>query len=360
LGSFRSRVSTAGACAAAAAAAHHQIGGASEMSTRSTIRLGVMLLVAIMSSGCAMIRVTTNIKSQSRLSSVDCHSAGAAAPGTWWFNKVLIIVIENQDYRDVIADPNFAALAKRGTSFTNFHGLFHPSYANYLSMVSGRSHWTVDDVQRNFDEKTIADTLKETHSPSGQALTWKNYAEGYPAGECFLGDTRSSERYARKHVPFLSFTSIQHSDECRLNVVPADMFRADRRDGRLPSYMLYSPDLDHDGHDPTSDPPIGLIKASRWLESFLEPLLKDEQFMHETLTVITFDESDAKWFPDDNHIYTVFLGDMVRPGTFDQSYNHYNVLRTIEVNFGLPPLADGDGCAQPIADVWSVAPHMPE
>lgn len=325
------------------------------------LRLGLapILLTAAICSGCALIRSSTNIESQSRLPPIDCRSgAGAAAPARGWFSRVLIVVIENQDYRDVIADPYFGALAERGASFTNFHGLFHPSYGNYLSMVSGRGHSTIDDKQEDFDEPTIADTLRAARSPSGQALTWKNYAEGYPAGACFLGATRPSERYARKHVPFLSFTSIQRTDECR-NVVPADIFEADHRAGRLPAYMLYSPDLDHDGHDPTTDPPVGLIKASRWLESFLEPLLQDERFMDETLTVVTFDESNAKWFPDDNHIYTVFLGNMVHPGRFDQSYNHYNVLRTIEVNFGLPPLADGDGCAQPITDVWSVAPRVP-
>ncbi len=45
---------------------------------------------------------------------------------------------------------------------------------------------------------------------------------------------------------------------------------------------------------------------------------------------MTFDESEA---PErkSNHIYTVFLGDMVKPGQkVDTHYNHYDILRTIE------------------------------
>jgi hypothetical protein len=33
-------------------------------------------------------------------------------------------------------------------------------------------------------------------------------------------------------------------------------------------------------------------------------------------------------------------------------YNHYNVLRTIEDNFGLEPLTANDRDAAPITDIW--------
>jgi hypothetical protein len=43
---------------------------------------------------------------------------------------------------------------------------------------------------------------------------------------------------------------------------------------------------------------------------------------------------------------------MVKPGVYDQPLNHYNVLRTIEDNFGIEPLADGDGGAVTIEGIW--------
>ena len=75
--------------------------------------------------------------------------------------------------------------------------------------------------------------------------------------------------------------------------------------------------------------------------------------MKKTLTVVTFDESGDTSPEADNLIYTVFLGGMVQSNReVRDNYNHYNVLRTIEENFGLCPLGEGDGGAKPIADVW--------
>jgi hypothetical protein len=257
------------------------------------------------------------------------------------FERALIIVLENQNYEDAISDPYLGSLAKRGASFTDFHGLFHPSYSNYLAMVSGRGITTFRDIQINVNYKTIADLLKS------KGLAWKNYAEGYP-GNCFKGSTYG--RYARKHAPFISFISIQ-KNECG-NVVPAAQFVKDLKNNSLPNYAFYSPDLDDDGHDPSYNPKEGLTKASSFLKKFLGPLLQNHAFMKDTLIVVTFDESKDQSSEYRNHIYTVFLGNMVKHGEYGTAYNHYNVLRTIEENFGLSIIAEGDGGAKPITDAW--------
>ena len=56
------------------------------------------------------------------------------------FERVLIIVLENKDEREVMANEYFEKLSKQGAYFSNFHGLFHPSYSNYLAMVSGKKN----------------------------------------------------------------------------------------------------------------------------------------------------------------------------------------------------------------------------
>jgi phospholipase C len=210
-------------------------------------------------------------------------------------------------------------------------------------MVSGHSIPTHRDKQVDVCFTTIADSL-QAHN-----LTWKNYAEGYPGtpGACWLASGK--KKYARKHVPFLSFASVQQQG-CG-GVVNADQLVKDIQGGSLPEYSFFSPNLDDDGHDPVWNHRRGLAKAATWLSGFLEPLLKDPQFTRGTLVIITFDES-KNHKPETNQIYTVFLGDMVLPGPVPPSYNHFNVLRTIEDNFGLPTLADGDGRAKPITEVW--------
>jgi hypothetical protein len=238
-------------------------------------------------------------------------------------------------------------------------------------MISGSDFGThrpqvFSDNQRNFNDdaehRTIADLLN-----------WKNYAEDYPASltadKPFLGDRKG--RYARKHVPFLSFREIQ--DKSFHNVVGVDThapnnafvtdignFIADPQKHPLPEYMFYSPNMDDDGHDPTSNPQEGLKKAADWLRVFLTTWLhfddktwlpKDEQ-LKRTLVIITFDESEGNGRPE--RIYTVFLGAMVKPQEVTAPYNHYSVLRTVEDNFGLEPIHkdSGDGIASPVTGIW--------
>ena len=300
------------------------------------LRLGwpssVVILATAVCLGC-----TSTQTPPLALTSVPCAEA-AALPTAHHFDHVITIVLENQDYNDVIQDSNFKALAKNGASFTDFRGLFHPSYANYLAMVSGRLIKTAGDGQMDVDSPTIGDRL------NAGGLDWKNYAEGYPGqpGRCFLADRH--DRYVRKHVPFVSFLPVQRKN-CD-NVVPATQLMADLKAGTFPKYAFYSPDLDNDGHDPVTNPAQGLAKASAWLQRFL----RDTTFPPGTLTVVTFDES--KGSNPENKIYTVFLGDMVKPDTYTTNYNHFNVLRTIEDNFGLAPLAKGDCQARPITEVW--------
>jgi hypothetical protein len=137
-------------------------------------------------------------------------------------------------------------------------------------------------------------------------------------------------------------------------------FIADPQKHPLPEYMFYSPNLDDDGHNPTSNPQEGLKKASDWLCLFLTTWLhfddttwvpKDEQ-MKRTLVIVTFDESEGINKPE--RIYTVFLGAMVKPQEVTAPYNHYSVLRTIEDNFGLDPIQreSGDVTASVITGIW--------
>jgi Phosphoesterase family len=313
------------------------------MEHRSIMRGGHCLLVAVAALVCFGC---SSVDSASRVYPTVAGgcACSVAPPATGWFERVLIIVLENQDYGKAITDPYLGELARQGANFSNFHGLFHPSYSNYLAMVAGKDIPTIFDQQRNLNECTIADLLKS------KGLTWKNYAQGYPTQiaaatapeQCSKDDFAG--KYARKHVPFMSFLPIQQH-QCD-NIVGAGQFDDDLNNHTRPAYAFYTPDLDNDGHD------TGLSYAAAWLKGFLEPLRQNPSFMKGTLIVVTFDESGTQSRAAGNHIYTVFLGPMVQPQEIKDNYNHYNVLRTIEDNFGLCPLGAGDGGAKPITSIW--------
>jgi acid phosphatase len=287
------------------------------------------------------------------------------------FDHVLIVVLENQRYDSASGNDLLKSLAQKGAVFSNFGNLYHYSYPNYLAMIAGSDFGThkpqlLSDNQRNFKDDS-------QHRTIGDLLNWKNYAENYPAlpsaEKPFLRDR--SGRYVRKHVPFLSFLSVQKKNfqnviavdtHAKDNAFVADIgsFIADSKAHPLPEYMFYSPNLDDDGHDPMSNPQVGLKKAADWLRVFLttwlhfndKTWLPKDDALKRTLVIITFDESEGNGRPE--RIYTVFLGNMIKAQEVTAAYNHFSVLRTIEDNFGVEPLhkESGDGTATIITGVW--------
>ena len=135
--------------------------------------------------------------------------AGASHAGTH-FDRVLIIVLENQNFDSARKDPYLERLAQEGVDFTNFHAIGHPSYPNYLAMVAGSPFGAQSDRQIDFPDD-------EEHATIANFLDWRGYAENYPELPTpFLGDRG---KYARKHVPFLSFTKIQKYGADRMESV---------------------------------------------------------------------------------------------------------------------------------------------
>jgi hypothetical protein len=298
----------------------------------------------------------------------DVAPQAAAESSARHFDRVVIIVLENGDYEVAVRDKNLAALAAKGASFSNYHALFHPSYPNYLAMVAGTDFGIhkrgryLADRQVNFPNdaahKTIADRLVAA------GLEFKNYAEELPQGACpFRIDSqhvskRKAGDYVRRHVPFMSFAEVQEKwcdrivgvDSGKANSLLAlgdDNFIKDAKAG-LVAYSFYSPNMNNDGHN------TNVGTAGAWVSKFLDKTF-NEKLRKGTLVIVTFDESDRN---SDNRIYTLFLGDMVKEGSqqdpkvLDRHYTHYDMLRTIEDNFGLQPLAEGDRNATAITDIW--------
>src|SRR2546427_12869502 len=109
---------------------------------------------------------------------------------------------------------------------------------------------------------------------------------------------------------------------------------------------FYTPDMDNHGQN------TSLKRASQWLESILDPLLNDTEFMRDVLIVVTFDESATHHAVEDGHIFTVMLGPMLKPGEDKTRINHYTVLRTIESIFTLPQMTENDRREIPIPINW--------
>lgn len=273
----------------------------------------------------------------SLLLTVACAHKAVSEPNyaTRGFQKTLWIVLENTNTSVALKQPFLNELTTRGAFLQNMNGVTHPSQGNYIAMIAGSTLGVFGDGNTDLNATHLGDLLE------ARGLSWKVYAEGFP-GNCFLGAT--SGKYARKHVPFMSFTNVSTNPKRCANIVDDTQFDKDLAADALPNFALYVPNLDNDGHD------TGASAADTFMSQRFGKLLKDENFLKNTLVVVTFDES-ATYFG--NSIYTTLIGSGIKPGSKNnQRLDHTNLLRMVEDEWVLGNLGRSDQSALPIDGIW--------
>jgi len=288
------------------------------------------------------------------------------------FDHVLIIMFENQYREYVMANAYFNRLASQGLDMQNFHGVMHPSQTNYIASIAGElCNMTDDDPPpQPLTQRTIVDLIEEADT----GLTWKAYMDSYiPQSQLWSTSLTPANDfpYVIKHNPFSSFKNIQDNPQRWQKIVNEEQFWRDVITQNLPNYAWFTPNMWNDGHytvgthvDPKERAPALVDQAAQWLEGFFADLRfpgPDSRLPDNTLVVVTFDESDfmqafdanKKYTYDGpNQIYTVLLGDGIKPGVRFEAYNHYSLLRTIEKNFNLNHLGKNDACANHFQFLW--------
>ncbi len=263
--------------------------------------------------------------------------AGGVSPIFSAQQKIVVVVLENTSYSEAISKPFFSQLAKSGALFTNYHAIGHPSQPNYVAMIAGDKMGVSGDAPYDLEGASLADLLE------AKGKTWRVYAEDFP-GRCYLGSTKG--KYARKHVPFLSFKNIQGQPDRCANITDTAKFENDFKTGGLANYNMYIPNLNNDGHD------TGAAYADNFMAQTFSALLGDSKLMSDVLFVVTFDEDD-NIFGGSNKIFTVLYGPMVKPGVeISTRYDHVSLLRTIEDGFQLGDLGRKDQTANPLTGFW--------
>jgi acid phosphatase len=201
-------------------------------------------------------------------------------------------------------------------------------------MVAGSNFNITNDNVISLNERHVGDLLEDAKKD------WRLYAEDYP-GNCFNGKT--SDFYARKHIPFMLFSNVQtNPDRCR-KIVNSSAFFSDVNNNALKEYSMYIPNLQNDGHN------TGVAYADKWFKKTMDPIFKSPKFPKDLLVIVTFDEGTTPV----NQIYTLLFGANVKPGVIsDKPYNFYSLLRTIEDELAIGSLNKGDMTALKIDDIW--------
>lgn len=257
----------------------------------------------------------------------DSRSGRPSARTLPTYDHVVVVVFENHGYDDIKANaPYFARLADHGAEMTRSRGVTHPSEPNYLALFAGSTFGlTSDACPLTYSGGHLARQLRRA------GYSFRAYSEGLPSA----GSTVcTSGRYARKHAPWVNFTSFKQRTHKPFTKFPTDY-------SALPTVSFVIPDLCSDMHD------CSIAHGNRWLRNHFKPYVAWARD-NNSLLVVTFDEDD---YGSDNHIFTALTGAHIKTGDYDQRINHYNVLRTIEALYGLDALRKAAGKKR-IRGVW--------
>ncbi|KAL7561354.1 hypothetical protein ACA910_001459 [Epithemia clementina (nom. ined.)] len=184
-----------------------------------------------------------------------------------WFDKYVLIVLENKDYMAVLNNSIFKNVANTGILLTKYHGVTHPSQPNYGAMIAGDHDFPGDIYAANttdmvtlasdngdasldiHNQMTIADLLELA------ALTYRTYSKQYlTSGKCFMGDGfgygnvmgPEDRLYRRKHNPFFSFVGYKDSHTRCAAQKDFDDFYDDLAAGTLADFSIVVPNQDNE------------------------------------------------------------------------------------------------------------------
>ncbi|MCG2462656.1 alkaline phosphatase family protein [Flavobacteriaceae bacterium F89] len=264
-------------------------------------------------------------------------------------DHIVIVLEENHGFDQIIGSPHtpfINSLIEKGALFTDSHGVTHPSQPNYLALFSGSTQGVEDD--HCLDKESPYTTTNLGAALINSGYTFTGYAQnmpevGYTGCSHIKSDLTGGMLYARKHCPWVNWQGGGENNFPATVGQPMTEFPSDF--SKLPTVSFVIPDQDHDMHNNGGDTTM-IRKADDWLRTNLSAYIEWAK-SHNSLFILTYDEDN---FTKQNEIPTIFTGEMVKSGRYNDSINHYNVLRSIEKMYDLPKSGPAD--AGIIANVW--------
>lgn len=282
------------------------------------------------------------------------NSSTGLGAGIPQLQHLVIVVLENADYTDVVGSPSapyINRLIAKGGLASNYFAVVHPSIGNYFAMTTGAVPTTDDSFTGIV---SIDNVVRELTSSS---KTWKVYAQSLPSPGYLGSDVYP---YLRRHNPFSYLSDVQGSTARAANIVDFDQFSADISAGQLPAYSFVVPDAQHDAHDCPGiatnlicDISVRIAQADNWLSGAMPQLLSSAQFQQDGLLVIVFDESRDDGTNGGGRVMALLVGTGVKAGYVGGGqYNHYSLLNLGMTALGIRTIP-GDGArAAPMTEFF--------
>jgi len=229
---------------------------------------------------------------------------------------VIVVVEENTDYSSVIGSssmPYLNGLAQQYALATQYYAVTHPSIGNYFMMTVGKI------ITNNDSYSTVVSDDNIIRHLIAAGKTWKSYAEDLPSVGYTGGDVGN---YARKHNVIALLSDVVNDSAQRNNLAG----------GHLPAYSFVAPNLCNDAHD------CSLATADQWLQTNIDPLVKNATFQQDGLLVIVFDEAGSDNTNGGGHVPCVIVSPKAKRGYEGAGvYEHQSLLRLTAEALGVTP-----------------------
>jgi hypothetical protein len=277
-----------------------------------------------------------------------CGSMSTQAPAV---NKLLVVVMENHGYSQVIgspAAPHLNALAGACGLATNYHGIEYPSLPNYIELTSGGAPPAIaGSGGRGSDCHPTGPCVSSATSIFSQLRaaggSWRTYAESMPSN-CALADAYP---YMVRHNPAAYYVGTGDRADCQANDVPmgstaSGRFASDLATGRLPNFSVVVPNMCSDGHDSCGGAnPVA--EEDGFVGTWLPSIVQSPDYQQGDLTVMITWDTDSN-NGTGNHVAALVLSPYTPAGARGATaLTHYSMLHTWERILGLGSLGAAAG-----------------
>ena len=269
----------------------------------------------------------------------------AAASGTTSAPHVMIVMMENQSYSNVIGNsalPFTNGLASDYGLATESYSFFPGSLPNYLEIVSGSNQGVTDESPPSSHNFPGVRTLANQLVSAGYGVA--AYAESLPSDP-----TNNSGLYLVSHNPWEYFPGAPITVNGSSALIP-DLNRSSP-----PDFVWYTPNLTDDGHTgvPTDTEANELKDTDAFLSSFIPSVQATSWYKAGGQIIIEWDEGVFSDYSGINggsgggHIPTIVVSNYLASGPHQVSgqVDTVGILHTIEDRYGLSHLggssADG-------------------
>jgi hypothetical protein len=236
--------------------------------------------------------------------------------------------------------PYTTAFAQANARAADYYAITHPSLPNYLDLYAGSSYGITANCNPSSSCHINARNLADNLEAAG--LSWKGYFESMPA-PCYTSD---SGAYVAHHNPFIYFDDIRtNAARCAAHVVNYSSLSVDLATlATTPDFALVVPNNCNNTHDCSID------TGDTWLSDNLPPILNSPACTTQScLLILTWDEDDGS---QGNQVLTVFAGSAARSShVSNATYDHFDLLRTVESVLGVPAQTANDAAAAVMGDL---------